>query len=135
MYSIIELSKEQADGIDESLEQFELEHIGYHSEGRMSLGIEEDGKLIAGFNAYYSCYRILYLATLFVDKEYRRRGIGRMLVTEMERRAGENGVGLIRVDSFDWQGRDFYRALGYETVGSYRYEKEGFEEAFFIKRL
>ena len=42
---------------------------------------------------------------------------------------------MIRLDTFDWQGQDFYRALGYETVGQYENAEDGFSEYFFLKRL
>lgn len=40
---------------------------------------------------------------------------------------------MIRVDTFDWQGRDFYETVGFEEVG--RYEAEGFSEHFYLKRI
>ena len=45
--------------------------------------------------------------------------IGRMLVEDMEVGAKALGANLIRIDSVDWQGADFYKALGYEEVGHY----------------
>ena len=72
---------------------------------------------------------------LFVCKEYRRKGYARKLLTETERRAKELGADLIRVDSFDFQGKDFYMAMGYEVVGKYRCEEDDFEEYFFVRRI
>lgn len=42
---------------------------------------------------------------------------------------------MIRIDTFDWQGRDFYTSLGYEQVGKYNSEIDGFSEHFFLKRI
>lgn len=42
---------------------------------------------------------------------------------------------MIRPDTFDWQGRQFYPSAGYEEVGSYMDEREQFSEHFFVKRL
>jgi ribosomal protein S18 acetylase RimI-like enzyme len=72
---------------------------------------------------------------MFVDERYRRKGYGTRLMREMERRAAEMGATLIRLDTFDWQGKDFYEALGYEIVGSYENVPEGYAEYFFVKRL
>lgn len=45
------------------------------------------------------------------------------------------GAKMIRLHTFDWQGRQFYPSAGYEEVGSYTDEREQFSEYFFVKRL
>ena len=42
---------------------------------------------------------------------------------------------MIRLDTFNWQGKEFYEALGYEIVGRYENDEEGYAEYFFLKRL
>ena len=42
---------------------------------------------------------------------------------------------MIRLDTFDWQGKEFYEALGYQQVGHYTNEEDGFSEYFFLKRI
>ena len=75
------------------------------------------------------------MSTVFVDADRRRQGIGRTLIREMERRAAEMGVDTVRLDTFSWQGREFYEAMGYEAVGSYENPEDGYSEYFFLKRL
>ena len=41
----------------------------------------------------------------------------------------------VRLDTFNRQGRDFYKAMGYEQVGHYRNSEENYEEYFFKKRI
>ena len=132
---ITEISEEQAEEFGERLEAFDREHIRDQIEGCIQIGVEEDGKLIAGLDACVTAYRILYVSTVFVDAEYRRKGIGTRLVREMERRAARMGVSMIRLDTFSWQGKEFYEALGYQAVGSYENAAEGYAEYFFLKRL
>lgn len=133
--SVINLSEEQVEEIQDNLEAYNDEHIKYRIEGGIALGIEEDGSLVAGLVSYMSVYKILYVDTVFVNEHYRRRGYGRRLMEEMEKQAKEKGVTIIRLDTFDWQGRDFYCSLGYEEVGRYRSEEDDFEESFFLKRI
>ena len=71
---------------------------------------------------------------MFVDENYRRKGYGKQLICEMEKRAVEMGVNTIRIDSFSWQGKEFYEALGYKIVGSYENTVDGCTEYFFLKR-
>lgn len=132
---IINLSEEQECEIRYYLDAYNAQHIKYRLDGMMRIGLEENGKLIAGLIAYMSVYRILYVDTVFVDEKYRRKGYGRKLIQEMERLAKEQGVNTIRLDTFNWQGTEFYKALGYEAVGGYVNEEDGFEETFFVKRI
>ncbi|GAA0692696.1 hypothetical protein SAMN04487885_12614 [Clostridium cadaveris] len=56
-------------------------------------------------------------------------------MNEIERRAKLLGANIIRLDTFNWQGREFYTSIGYEEVGSYESVEDGFSEYFFLKRL
>ncbi len=132
---ITDISEAQAGDIGERLDAFDRDHITGQIDGRVRIGAEEDGKLIAGLDACITAYRILYVSTVFVDEEYRRQGVGTLLVREMEKRARQMGATMIRLDTFSWQGKEFYEALGYQTVGSYENAAEGYAEYFFLKRL
>lgn len=68
-------------------------------------------------------------------EDYRRKGYGKRLINEMEKRAKELGVNTIRLDTFSWQGKEFYEALDYEVVGSYENSEDGYAEYFFLKRI
>lgn len=54
---------------------------------------------------------------------------------ELENKARQLGANMIRLDTFDFQGRDFYLRLGYSEVGFYQNEVDGFSESFFLKKL
>ena len=82
-----------------------------------------------------TAFKILYVSAVYVDEKHRRKGLGKMLIEEMERRAKLLGANMIRLDTFNWQGKEFYLAMGYEIVGSYKNEIDHFEEYFFLKRI
>lgn len=132
---IIELNEEQVEEIEEKLSDFDNDFIKFKLEGNIQIGIKENGKLIAGLDASMTAFKILYVSTVFVEEEYRRKGYGRKLMQEMENRAKKMGANMIRLDTFNWQGKDFYEAIGYEMVGSYENKLEGYSEHFFLKRL
>ena len=133
---IIDLNEKQVEKIESLLESYDQKHIGEEMEGVIQIGITDDNdKLIAGLDACITTFKILYVSTLFVEEKYRRQGYGRKLVLEMERRAKKMGVTTIRLDTFDWQGKDFYLALGYEVVGHYENKDDGYAEYFFLKRI
>ena len=133
--AVIELNEEQIGGIYESLAAFDRKFIGYRLEGSVNIGIQSDGKLIAGLNGYMTAFKILYIDTVFVQEEYRRQGVGTELIKEAEKRAKALGANIIRLDTFNWQGREFYKKLGYEEVGGYSSAEDGFSEHFFMKRI
>ena len=132
---IIEMTAEQADDIDDRLADYDRAIIGEEPQGKIQLGVVIDGELVGGIDAQMSEYWIMYVSTLFVDEAYRRRGIARLLMSEMEKRARELGAKHIRLDTFDFQGVDFYRSLGYEEVGYYSSNDGAYAEHIFLKRL
>lgn len=133
--TIIDLTEEQVEDIEERLEDFDESYITYKMDGEIQIGIEDDGKLVAGLDACITNFKILYVSTVFVDEEYRRKGLGARLMREMEKRAAAMGVNMIRLDTYDWQGKEFYETLGYECVGHYENKEDGFSEYFYLKRL
>ena len=132
---IIDLNEAQVEDIETRLSAFDENHITYKMDGCIQIGVEDDGRLIAGLDACITAFKILYVSTVFVDEGYRRKGIGAMLIREMEKRAAGMGVNTIRLDTFDWQGKEFYNALGYKCVGHYDNTEDGYSEYFFLKRI
>ena len=57
------------------------------------------------------------------------------MLREMEKRATAMGVNTIRLDTFNWQGKEFYEALGYTCVGHYDNAEDGYSEYFYLKRI
>lgn len=134
-YKIVDLNKEQTQEIDEQLEDFNVKYIGFEKEGSASVGIIDNGKLIAGAFGCMTVYSIFYVETVFVQKEYRNQGIGAELMKKIEEKAKELGANMIRLDTFDWQGKEFYPKLGYQQVGSYESKEDNFSEYFFVKSI
>lgn len=132
---IIELNRAQLDQLEASLEEYDEKHMTNSPGGRVSIGILEDGELVAGLDACMTCFKIIYVSTVFVEEAYRRKGYGKELMLELEKRAVKLGANTIRLDTFDYQGKDFYIALGYKQVGFYRNEEDDYEEYFFLKRI
>ena len=121
-YKIIELNDTQLYDIENRLYEYDNKHITYKISGRIKIGVEIDDKLIAGADACMASYKMLYK-------------IGTRLMKEIEKRAKQMGANMIRLDTFNWQGRDFYRSLGYEEIGFYESKEDGFSEHFFLKRI
>ncbi len=132
---IVDLNDEQIEEIETRLDAYDENYITYKMNGSIQIGMEDNGKLIAGLDACVTAFKILYVSTVFVDEKYRRKGVGECLIREMEKRALEIGVNTIRLDTFNWQGKDFYEALGYQCVGQYENVEDGYSEYFYLKRI
>lgn len=132
---IIELNDLQLDDIENRLYEYDNEHMSNKVSGSIRIGVVDGDRLIAGADACMTAFRILYVSTVFVDQEYRNKKVGTLLMKEIEGRAKLLGANMIRLDTFNWQGRDFYRSLGFEEVGSYENKTDNFSEHFFLKRL
>ena len=132
---IVDLTEEQVEFIENKLDEYDENYIKYKLNGQIQIGIEENGKVVAGLDACMTAFKILYVSTVFVSDEYRRKGYGKKLIVEMEKRAKSLGANTIRLDTFNWQGKEFYEALGYEMVGQYTNDDDDYSEYFFLKRI
>ncbi len=132
---ITDLSESQVEDLENALDAYDKNYITYKIDGSISIGILHEGTVVAGLDACMTAFKILYVSTVYVDEKYRRKGYGKALIEEMEKRAKALGANTIRLDTFSWQGKEFYRAMHYEQVGYYKNDTDNYEEYFFMKRL
>ena len=76
----------------------------------------------------------LFIALLWVHAELRRRGIGRRLMAEAERHGREFGCHSALVDTFTFQGPEFYPRLGYREFARLDYPPDH-QRIFLCKQL
>lgn len=92
---IIDLSESQVEELEIALDEYDKKHIKYRISGGISIGIFDGNTLVAGLDACMTAFRILYVSTVYVDEKYRRKGYGRLLIKEMEKRAKTLGANTI----------------------------------------
>lgn len=94
---------------------------------------DDDGAIRAGLIG--NCYAgWLFIALLWVHEDLRRCGVGSRLVAEAERHAREFGCHSAFVDTFTFQGPDFYPRFGYSEFARLPYPPDH-ERIFFRKEL
>lgn len=83
-----------------------------------ALGAYQDGEVLGGLTAHTlpmtrGPYFELFIYDIAVRVEHQRKGVGRLLVSELQKRAGAtvNNV-FVAADNDDQHALDFYRALG-----------------------
>jgi len=103
---------------------------------RNEILIASEKKIFIGFLRFgYFWDNIPFLNILYLDKAYRRKGIGRQFVSFWENQMREMGYKNVMTSSLsDESAQYFYRKLGYKDSGSLLLENEPLE-IFFTKHL
>ena len=97
--------------------------------------VDESGKIIAGCSACMYGWNILYIELLWVDKAWRRQGVGLSLLRAVEDEARRQGAYLAHLDTFDFQARGFYEKQGYTLFGTLDDAPRGHRRYYLQKRL
>lgn len=120
-YIMREINKNEEDFIVDKIVKYNLSIVKPKQEIPflwINRCIENDnGEIIAGIISKIYCWNCVYVDTLWVKEEYRKEGLGSKLLNFVERTSKEKGCNLIHLDTFDFQGRDFYIKQGYEIFG------------------
>lgn len=98
---------------------------------------EIDGKIV-GFgdmDISYGCSicASAYLDRLYVHKDYQRKGIGRAILSALEKYAEENAVGIISTYA-SITAHPFFEAMGYDTVRENTVTREGVELTNYLMK-
>ena len=96
---------------------------------------DEEGNIIAGCIMIINKCKVADLDTLWVDKKYRRQGIGSALIREAERAAKEKDCYAMTLATFDFQARPLYEKHGFTVCGTLRGWPWGHEDYIMMKRL
>lgn len=95
---------------------------------------DADGAIVGGVSTS-SVLGVMWLETLWVADDVRRRGLATWLVLEAERLAQEQGCVGAGTWTFDWQGSEFYPTIGYTLRGVYDGYPGGVTEHVLTKRF
>jgi len=77
----------------------------------------------------------IHIALLWVDEPLRSKGYGSLLLEAAEDVAIKRKLQFAYVDTFGFQGGDFYPKQGYELIGRVEFALLGHARLFFRKNL
>ena len=98
--------------------------------------IKDDNDVeIGGILAGIGCWNGLEVKILWVKENYRKSGIGSMLLKHVENLATEKGASVSMLDTFDFQAEGFYLKNGYEKVGEIDNFPKGHKRIYLFKNL
>lgn len=74
---------------------------------------------------YGDCQPFLVLENMVVDEDFRKKGVGRLLYAELEKRAKTRGCGLIQLvtEANRKDARGFYEAMGFHPTAHRGFKK------------
>ena len=96
---------------------------------------DKNQTLIGGINAEYVNWGILFIQLLFIEEPYRGLGYGSQLLKRVEQLAKAQGCHLAHLDTFEFQGKEFYLKQGYEIFGILDDCPKGHKRYYFTKKL
>ena len=122
------------DFVGEALGEYNAPFLDDPSYAHFGIFVRDDaGAIRAGLIGHvYAGW--LFVKYLWVHAAHRRSGIGHGLMQEAERHAAELGCHSAFVDTFSFQGPEFYPRLGYREFARLPYPPRH-ERIFFRKEL
>jgi GNAT superfamily N-acetyltransferase len=125
-------SWEDREVIDDGLGEYNKPFLRDPSYAYFGIFVRDDaGAIRAGLIGHvYAGW--LFVNLLWVHEELRRRGIGQGLLAEAERRALALGCHSSWLDTFSFQGPDFYPKFGYHEFARLPYPPD--HQRIFLKK-
>lgn len=128
-------SEKEMEFVRASLTAFNNNLVGADSHTPLNLvGYDKDGNVIAGL-AGGTYWGWMYVDILWVDKKFRRQGIGSRLLQTAEEEAIKRGCHHVHLDTMSWQAPDFYKKHGYSVVGILPDIPDGNQKYLLMKKL
>lgn len=124
--------------IDKTTLTDEIKHRiidGFGQHALLVTGMNGFSKELIAFNAYENDEYIgsvvvslswgnLHIRYLFVEESYRKKGIGKMLLSKALDFGRENNCNIAFVETMNFQAPDFYKKFGFEN----EYTRTGFAQ-------
>lgn len=99
-----------------------------------NFGVYEDNQLIGGAVGIIK-FGWYFLEGLWVDERYRRKNIGSMLIERIEECAKSNNTLGVRLETWNFQAREFYEKKGYTVYATFEDCPPGTIDYFLKKRF
>lgn len=91
--------------------------------------------IIGGVYGSLGYYAGLQIHTLWVADYFRKQGVGKALMLEIEAIGKQSGAIKVILDTFTFQAEDFYKKLGYQEFGRIKNFPQGHDWVYFFKDL
>lgn len=135
-YSLVSATLKEAEILNEKMDIFNAKQLSFHgnAEELANYVIKDQGRIIAGIKICLYLRECMFVNILFVDEEYRGKGLGSQLLQYAEQKAKSTGIRLVHLDTFDFQAKDFYLKHGYEIFGILEDCPKG-HKRYYLKKI
>lgn len=118
-YDVLSATPEEAEILNEKMDLFISTQLLFHGklEEFKNYVIKDKENIIAGIRSCLYLNECMFISVLFVEEQYRGKGLGALLLKHAESQAKSVGIRLVHLDTFDFQAKDFYLKQGYEVFG------------------
>ncbi len=110
---LLKSTSEQNDDIHQRLRAYNRRYMRDFRD--FSFHVEDDGRMVAGIVAG-STFRTVEVEFLFVDEDFRGRGLGSALLRKVEEDARAAGMEHVLLNTYSFQAPGFYRKMGYTQL-------------------
>lgn len=123
----MDLTLEFAEGEDDALYELDARLIAFNRERSdwdsryFSIFLRDAAGMLKGGAGGRVNLGVVEIRTLWLDPDLRSAGWGRRVVEAAMAHGRKHGAEKIMLDTYDFQARPFYEALGFEVFGTMEY--------------
>lgn len=115
-FSLCQSTEEENIWIDSKMDEFNRQLFSFTSkqlEIPINFIIKDKNMIVAGIKSCFYLEEVLSIGVLFVDNNYRNKGLGSLLLSKIEKEAKAKGAKLAHLYAFD-DTKDFYLRHDYK---------------------
>lgn len=96
--------------------------------------VKENGAVIAGAQCF-TVWSWMHVKLLWVHEDYRDKGLGKQIMSEIEIETQQRGCFGVHLDTFEFQALGFYQKLGYQIFGEIEDHPKGWKRFYLKKKI
>lgn len=120
---IITPGDDEYEQLDNRLVGFNARHVDWQSTTFQVIMKSHRDNLIGGARGIIRM-KAVEIRGLWLDENQHGKGLGAQIISELETHAMKLGATSVLLDTYEFQARKFYEALGYEVFGKFRYPND-----------
>lgn len=121
--------------LESGIQRYNIPYFGNYPYKPVAVYMRDNqGHIIAGASGIIR-KTYLFVDWAWVDETYRRKNLGRTVFNQLESFAKRQGCKYIHLNTFSFQGVDFYKALGFQQIGVIENWFEGKDLVHFRKEI
>ncbi len=130
-----EMTPAEAKFIRQKLVQFADQFTGPRNGRDLGVALrDEEGRATGGITANI-VWDWLQVSEMWISEELRGKGFGRQLLARVEEIAKEHGCRFAKLDTFEFEAREFYERCGYMVQSSTADFPKGHTQYHLVKVL